>query len=326
MYSAHRGATLTLRLHSQPARETSTDVIHTTKDRQDVTCRSVVTMTNVCGQNGKPDFWARVFRILDGTDLLPAQRLALLVIMIHEGENDYAFPAQSTIARRVGVGDRQVRTILKELSSRGFIITESRPGKTTLSRVEWGKFGTNPGTGVPDSQNASPEAHFLPTPEVHFLPPRKPTSYEHKENTKLNVKGRGDSNVKDQFVEIWNQSGLTLCRKLTDQRKKILQTRLADADWKANWREALDRASKSSFCRGTNERGWRADVDWFLRSDTVTKILEGKYDDSKPRTGQRTASDSDAIMERHTAEVLAEKHAKQAEREARQSARNGGAS
>ena len=42
---------------------------------------------------------------------------------------------------------------------------------------------------------------------------------------------------------------------------------------------ALDRVRSSSFCRGQNDRGWRADLDWFLRPDTVTKLLEGKYED-----------------------------------------------
>jgi len=112
---------------------------------------------------GKPKFWDRVFRILDGTDLKPTPKLMLLVIMIYEGDNEHAFPSQETIAQRVGVSDRQVRTILKELSSRGFIVTELRPGTTSLSRVNWEKFGTHPGSQLPGSQNASPEVSFRRT-------------------------------------------------------------------------------------------------------------------------------------------------------------------
>jgi len=126
-----------------------------------------------------------------------------------------------------------------------------------------------------------------------------------------------------EFTEAWSTSGLTRCRKLTDKRRKALRTRLADPDWKASWREALDRAAQSSFCRGQNDRGWKADIEWFLQPDSVVKLLEGKYDDQKPRTGQRTASDADDIMEKHTADVLA---GKRAEREARQTVQKGGAS
>lgn len=113
----------------------------------------------------------------------------------------------------------------------------------------------------------------------------------------------------DEVLNAWNASVLTSCRKLTDKRRSVLRSRLADADWKADWRQALDRAAKSSFCRGENDRSWRADIDWFLRPDTVTQLLEGKFDD---RNGQRGPAAADDVMERHTAEVLAAKRAEQA--------------
>lgn len=40
---------------------------------------------------------------------------------------------------------------------------------------------------------------------------------------------------RNEFLEAWNKSSLTNCRKLTDKRRKSLRSRLADADWKANW-------------------------------------------------------------------------------------------
>jgi len=39
----------------------------------------------------------------------------------------------------------------------------------------------------------------------------------------------------------------------------------------------------SPFLLGENDRGWRADIDWFLRPDSVTRILEGKYRTDKPK-------------------------------------------
>jgi hypothetical protein len=110
----------------------------------------------------------------------------------------------------------------------------------------------------------------------------------------------------DEVLKAWNESGLTQCRKLTDKRKAALRSRLVDADWKSTWQEAIDRATKSSFCRGQNERGWRADIDWFLQPDSVTRILEGKYDDRNGRGGTAVADD---VMQKHTAEVLAQKRA-----------------
>jgi hypothetical protein len=85
----------------------------------------------------------------------------------------------------------------------------------------------------------------------------------------------------NEFMVSWNGvATLRSCRKMTDARKKNLRVRLTDPSWVSSWREALDRIAKSPFCCGENLRGWRADVDWFLRPDTVTKVMEGKYDPS----------------------------------------------
>ena len=64
---------------------------------------------------------------------------------------------------------------------------------------------------------------------------------------------------------------------MTTSRTTALRSRLKDPAWRDSWQAALVQGGTSAFLRGENERGWRADVDWFLRPDTVTKILEGKY-------------------------------------------------
>ena len=56
-------------------------------------------------------------------------------------------------------------------------------------------------------------------------------------------------------------------------------------------------AAASPFCLGAGSRGWKADIDWFLRPDTVTRIMEGKYD---PKPGESA--------EKHAAETPATNH------------------
>ena len=105
--------------------------------------------------------------------------------------------------------------------------------------------------------------------------------------------------VMNQFVEAWNATGLVQCRSLTEKRRAALRARLTDDDWRTSWREALDLAAESSFCRG--EKGWRANVDWFLKSDTVTQLCEGKFTDSTSRKGESTQN---VPQERLTAEQM----------------------
>ena len=110
--------------------------------------------------------------------------------------------------------------------------------------------------------------------------------------------------VADELVELWNATNLSKVRKLTPARKKSLRTRIEESDWRESWRGALARVANSSFCCGSGSQGWTADLDWFLRPDTLTKILEGKYDNS-PNSGHASTQKAKEIMERHTAEVLA---------------------
>lgn len=65
----------------------------------------------------------------------------------------------------------------------------------------------------------------------------------------------------------------------TAKRKIAAKLRWMDEHWRSHWREAAERARESAFLSGRNDRGWVMDLEFFLRPDTVTKILEGKYDD-----------------------------------------------
>jgi hypothetical protein len=84
------------------------------------------------------------------------------------------------------------------------------------------------------------------------------------------------------LLQTWNQTpGVRKALKLTGKRAKAAQARLADPDWR--WREAL--AKFPLRCFDTAD-GWTPDIDFFLRPDTVLKILEGKYDWSKDGNGK----------------------------------------
>ncbi|WP_437188296.1 hypothetical protein SH668x_001734 [Planctomicrobium sp. SH668] len=80
-------------------------------------------------------------------------------------------------------------------------------------------------------------------------------------------------------VDAWNNlpAPFPKCSKISGKRKAALKSRLSDRDWRESWPAALARLPISPFLRGENERGWVADVDFFLKTDSVTKILEGKY-------------------------------------------------
>lgn len=85
--------------------------------------------------------------------------------------------------------------------------------------------------------------------------------------------------VATQAIEqAWNAiSGLVAVRQWSEQRKQRLRTRLRDPTWLERALKAISQIPDCPFLLGDNDRGWRADIDWFLKPDSVTRILEGKY-------------------------------------------------
>lgn len=97
-----------------------------------------------------------------------------------------------------------------------------------------------------------------------------------------NESGREESSAKafHRLVELWNGiGGVIHCREETAKRKAAFAVRFKNLKWRNSVKEAIRLVSVSSFCQGGGNRGWKADIDWFLKPDTVTKILEGKFID-----------------------------------------------
>lgn len=98
----------------------------------------------------------------------------------------------------------------------------------------------------------------------------------------MNGKKGMEPPLREEVIEAWNSMEiLPKIMSLTEKRRKTIKARLDDQFFTANWRTALAKVLESAFCTGTNDRGWKADIDWFLKPDSVPMIMEGKYDNKK---------------------------------------------
>lgn len=90
------------------------------------------------------------------------------------------------------------------------------------------------------------------------------------------------SSAEPTFGEVfsaWNELGCVgSVQAATTKRKAAFRQRVRDEFWSGHWREALAAIQGNAALQGDNDRGWVADFDWFLRPDTVAKLVEGKYD------------------------------------------------
>jgi hypothetical protein len=111
-----------------------------------------------------------------------------------------------------------------------------------------------------------------PAPELPFA--------EHKAPLDVPTTPPAPVTTPDDLVTIWNRFAPALhpIRTLTKGRREKAWARIEqnpDVDWAA----LCARLNASRFCRGENSAGWRAGFDFLLRESTVTKTLEGIYDD-----------------------------------------------
>ena len=81
-----------------------------------------------------------------------------------------------------------------------------------------------------------------------------------------------------EIIGYWNNT-TGQKNRTTAKRTKAARARWKDEHFREHWEEAVRRVAASRFCMGQNDRNWLASIDWFLRPDTVTKIMEGTYDD-----------------------------------------------
>lgn len=92
------------------------------------------------------------------------------------------------------------------------------------------------------------------------------------------------------FQSEWNEtarrSGLRLCQAMNKSRMAQLRQRLSEHG-PDGLRRAMAMAAASDFCRGNNDRGWRAGPSFVLQAESCMRLLEGQYSN-----GQRPANDS----------------------------------
>ncbi len=93
-----------------------------------------------------------------------------------------------------------------------------------------------------------------------------------------------------EFVDRWNAmasaNGLSKIRGVTSDRRRKIMARLREAS-KEEFFAAIDAVGKSSFCKGNNQNGWKADFDFILQPKSFNKLIEGAYLNGKvkPRIG-----------------------------------------
>ena len=86
-----------------------------------------------------------------------------------------------------------------------------------------------------------------------------------------------------ELIAQWNKIDaqyVAACSKPTKKRLTAYRQRAKEDGWLDESIQAINKMRRGE-CKWLGSDGWKGNMEWFLRPDSVTKILEGKYDMAK---------------------------------------------
>lgn len=87
------------------------------------------------------------------------------------------------------------------------------------------------------------------------------------------------------FVSAWNALGKPFA-KIEDwhpKRQQMLRSRWGEPYFREHWQDALQVMQRLNWCRGETDRGWVANVEYFLKPGKVANLIEQKGQSSAGR-------------------------------------------
>lgn len=171
-----------------------------------------------------------------------------------------------------------IEKALLEISSNMSVIFYSCDGSSYYSLLSWYTFQkmekpTN--SKLPAFDENSKEIHRLfaeasPKGSRPVVPKRKEDNRKEKEEKR--------NEIKDIYNSVCTK--LPQVQKLTEKRNKSIDNFLKDFSIE-QFEGICKIANVSEFLIGNNDRNWKADFDFLMRTDKATAILEGKYSQKK---------------------------------------------
>jgi hypothetical protein len=252
----------------------------------------------------------------------PTTKFVLLTLSTWSDKDGIARPAISTLVKDTGLHRRTVLDALVWLRREG-VIKASEPRRGSPLRYRFPKAPVAQDR-VADAETRSPEVaeDGNKVVAVDALPDQCGDDHQcgdgHEGNAPSPHGGSAATATQDleqtqrktrssasqpksippsvtQAVEIWNASkgNLMEVQEIPRYRSKLIRDALREffQDDLEQWRSFVQRAARAPYLGGENDSGWRADIEFCLDPQKLTRIREGYYDPRhRPNeTGLRTA-------------------------------------
>ena len=187
-----------------------------------------------------------------------------------EVERGSFITSELKLMSRWGWSKTKLRAFLCLLENEQMIVKKSDNKKTTLTVVNYGLY-----------QDKETEEE----PQKDF----KKTSKEPQKDTNNNDNNDNNDNKKDpapykEILELYHSTCISFpkLKSLSDNRRRTLNARWTETKNDISvFQELFNLSEQSDFLSGRKpsegKPNWKADFDWIINQQNMTKILEGKY-------------------------------------------------
>ena len=222
-------------------------------------------------------------------DIPQAEKFVLLCLCDFANDEGECWPAVARVAQKCSVGERTVQRSIRNLAAKGIVRIEEGGGRKNCNKYRIINLDYEPET-PPESHPVTVTGKGENPVKYDINPATKSqnpaTVAPEPSRTTIEPSGvksetSSDDFSCDDFVESWNavavECGLPRLRKLTKARKQAFRVRKREYPDIGDWQSAFRCLRRTKWMHGDNDRGWRADADFFLTASKFTKLVEGSY-------------------------------------------------
>lgn len=219
------------------------------------------------------------------------QSILIAIISYFNKEKGYSYPSYSQLKRRSKIADnRTLNKCVNSLIEKGYINKETIKGLGCKYYVLEPSGELHLVENYTSCNNTPP-----PSGELHHDLVENYTTTNTNTITNTNTnnisKDIFSSTRVQPIIEKWNSLGLQKIIKVNQgtNRYKLLNARIKEYGMESVV-AAIENIEESSFLKGQNNRNWIITFDWFIRPNNFIKVLEGNYNDIKPKEIQKEKS------------------------------------
>lgn len=200
------------------------------------------------------------------------RKFVLMALADYADEGWSCFPSVAQLAEYTCQGEKTVRDHLDALE-RDKILSRDRHRREdgTLGRYRFVIHRRN----LPLAKIARGEKQQKPAADFA-------THNPHKNHQSSSLRSDEVALAVQAYSEMADRAGLPKPRIVNDARRRKIAATLKAYSLDL-WREAVAAIEASDFCRGQNDRGWVADLDFLLQRKSFDGLIEGKYANRLPR-------------------------------------------